>query len=239
MYGKLYLIPTPIDGESKLCEENFTLLKDACENKYKSVFVMEDPKPARRAWIRFGLDRSFIDEFIYYNEQTRTEVLPSLISELKNGKNVYLMSDCGLPAFCDPGVLLVDQCHKMGIQVTAGKFNNSVILALALSGFSHKMFNFYGFIPRKQPDRGLELKKFIEEKKTSILMDTPYRLEKLLVEINETEQKYRISNTYTLALDLNKPTELVLRGKINSLRKNLANGQKYEFILVRGEPETM
>ena len=64
---------------------------------------MEDPKPARRAWIRFGLDRKFIDNFVYYNEQTRIDILEDLVKELKSGKNVYLLSDCGLPAFCDPG----------------------------------------------------------------------------------------------------------------------------------------
>ena len=104
MSGKLYLIPTPIDGESRLCKENFDLIEKACINKEKSIFVMEDPKTARRAWIRFGFNREFINEFVYYNEQTRSDTLEELIKGLRSGKDVYLMSDCGPPAFCDPGV---------------------------------------------------------------------------------------------------------------------------------------
>ena len=144
MSGILYLIPTPIDGESKLAVENFELLRLACDNSDRSVFVMEDPKPARRAWLRFGLDREFIDQFIYYNEQTRSNLVQELVQQLKNGKNIYMMSDCGLPAFCDPGADLVDACHKSNLTVTAGKFNNSISLALALSGFNHNKFKFFG-----------------------------------------------------------------------------------------------
>jgi len=235
MSGKLYLIPTPIDGESRLCNENFDLLMNACLNKERSIFVMEDPKPARRAWIRFGLDREFIDEFVYYNEQTRSEVLEELVNKLKSGKDVYLMSDCGLPAFCDPGVRLVDRCHDLGIQVTSGKFNNSIVLALALSGFSHDKFNFYGFAPRKSPERERGILDFIRCSKTSILMDTPYRMEKLLGEIFELERINKISGTYLLAMNLNKPEECLIRGKISSIRSNLSEGQKSEFILVSGE----
>tara|TARA_B100000925_G_C21995290_1_gene468639 strand:+ start:66 stop:776 length:711 start_codon:yes stop_codon:yes gene_type:complete len=235
MYGKLYLIPTPIDGESKLCTENFNLLSEACLNEKVSTFVVEDPKPARRAWIRFGLDRKFIENFVYYNEQTRQAVLKELIEELKSGKNVYLMSDCGIPAFCDPGVELVDLCHKKGIKVTAGKFNNSVILALACSGFSHKKFNFFGFAPRKSPEREREILEFLTCRQTSILMDTPYRMDKLLTEIRTIEKAKGISSTYVLAMDLNKATEVIIRGNIDKIKSQITQGKKYEFILVRGE----
>ena len=61
---------------------------------------MEDPKPARRAWIRFGLDRKFIDEFVYYNEQTRGEILEELIKGLKSGKKIYtFLVIVGFPPF--------------------------------------------------------------------------------------------------------------------------------------------
>ena len=239
MKGSLYLIPTPIDGESSLGEENLNLLKKACENKERSLFIVEDPKPARRAWIRFGLDRSFIDDFIYFNEQTHKEILESIVSDISQGKNAYLLSDCGLPAFCDPGTDLVDACHKKGIRVTAGKFNNSVVLALALSGFSHERFEFFGFLPRKSPEREDELKRFVQSKKTSILMDTPYRLSKVLDELLISEKTNGISRTYLIACDLNKTTELVFRGGISSVRQKLQNLGKKEFVLVSAWPRSI
>ena len=43
------------------------------------------------------------------------------------------MSDCGLPAFCDPGADLVNACHHAGLTVTSGKIQNSVILVTGAS----------------------------------------------------------------------------------------------------------
>ena len=227
MKGVLTLVPIPIDEISQILEDNKKTLKDAFEKK--DLILVEEAKPCRKKWLHFGLPREAIEEFIIYNEHTRDELAPEILQALKKGKNAFLMSDCGLPAFCDPGVELVDLCHKSGIKVTSTSFSNSVILAVALSGFPHKKFNFEGFLSKKSPERRAELLKILDNPRMSIVMDTPYRLGKLLSEINELNTQ----RTIFLAMDLNNPTEELVRGSIDKIIKKVEN-QKREFILIIG-----
>jgi len=230
--GTLYLIPTPIDERNVLSPDAFALLENACKNEAdKSVFVVEDHRPGRRKWIRFGLPREFIDGFILYNEQNYQDSCEQLISHLLSGKNVYLMSDAGLPAFCDPGRLLVQRSHDRKIRVTATSFGNSVILALALSGFNHDQFFFLGFPPRKTEERLNFLTNAAEHDCTSVMMDTPYRLNKLLSELASIENNLKLHREYFLALDLNKESELLIRGSLAHLLRVLPPSLKSEFVL--------
>ena len=65
-----------------------------------------------------------------------------------------MMSDAGLPAFCDPGEHSIEECHHKKIKIKFSTFENSTTLALAMSGFSHQQFVFHGFPPKKgQIDR--------------------------------------------------------------------------------------
>src|SRR5690606_25080014 len=137
-------------------------------------FAIEDLKPGRRRWLRWGLPREQVEKFVLYNEHTRDEAIDILLGELKRGRDVYLMSDAGLPAFCDPGQQLVDRAHLNGITVTATPFANSIALAMALSGYSHDRFVFEGFIPIKEPQRAKTLQEIAAEKRPIIVMETPY-----------------------------------------------------------------
>ncbi|MBT4790841.1 MAG: hypothetical protein HON90_04670, partial [Halobacteriovoraceae bacterium] len=183
MKGKLILIPTPIDDESPLCTIAKQRLEQAVLND--DLIMVEEAKAGRRRWLHFGLPRETIADFILYNEHTRGEISSDIIKKISNGKNAYLMSDCGLPAFCDPGQELVELCHQHKIRVTATPFANSIALAIAVSGFPHNKFIFEGFISAKKEIRHKELKRILNQKEVSIIMDTPYRLEKLLREITE------------------------------------------------------
>lgn len=224
--GKLILVPTPIDDESPLEPTALGLLKQAVSDK-KSIICVEDAKPGRRRWLHWGLPREAIDEFVLFNEHTRREEQPQLIEKLSSGYDVYLMSDGGLPAFCDPGKELVNACHESNIKVTSTPFSNSVSLAMALSGFDHEKFVFQGFLPAKKEERARALKELVKEKRTQVLMDTPYRMVKLLNELSETCPDRELF----LAMDLNQPKERLLRGKASLLAKNL-DGLKAEFILI-------
>ncbi len=228
MKGKLTLVPTPIDNHSPLEQTAFEELKKGLERG--DIIAVEEAKTCRRRWIRWGLPREAVDGFELYNEHTREETAPKLLAALKKGKNVFMMSDCGLPAFCDPGKLLVGLCHEAGIKVTSTPYSNSVTLALALSGLDHERFIFEGFVPRRNPERSKVLKDALSRAETSIIMDTPYRLEKLLEEMKSIDSKREVF----LAMDLNKEEEELIRGPLGSIK---APKDKKEFVLVIG-PET-
>lgn len=228
MKGKLTLIPTPIDEYSKLNVESFALLNEAIQtDKDNSIFVVEDIKPGRKRWLNFGLPREAIENFWTLNEHTFKEVTPKLIQELIIGKNVFLMSDGGLPAFCDPGKELVYQAHKKNIKVSSGPFFNSVILALALSGLAHHQFQFLGFLPLDNNERTKMLKEIAKAKMTTIIMDTPYRLKRLLEELASELMNKEIF----LAMDLNSPEEELILGTPKKVLDSV-NNFKREFIII-------
>ncbi len=229
MKGILTLVPTPIDEVNPLEQVAYKQLKEAYElKKEKTIFAIEDLKAGRRRWIRWGLSREIVNDFVLYNEHTYEKESVALLSYLKKGFDVFLMSDGGLPAFCDPGRRLVDLCHKSQVRVTSTPFPHSISLALALSGFSHKSFWFEGFLPAKKEFREKRWKELIENEATLVLMDTPYRLVKTLEELKTNLKRKR---EVFLALDLNSEDEELFRGGPNQIIKKLKN-KKREFVLI-------
>ena len=223
----LILVPTPIQDEHPLEPVASKLLLDECM-KENVILLVEEHKVARQRWIKWGLPREAIEKFILFNEHTQDKILSDVMKELKSGKTAYLMSDCGLPAFCDPGQKLVDSCHKQNVKVTATPFANSIALALALSGFSHSRFIFSGWAPVKEPERSDWMKAELKKPETQIWMETPYRLQKLLGDIAQTKTQRELF----FAMDLGAPSEKLVRGKAEALMKVLSDDQKREFVLV-------
>lgn len=232
-HGTLTLIPTPITEGGVLEPKAFEILLHASTaERANSIFVIEDLKPGRKRWLGFSLPREIVEEFVLYNEHTTKTVCVELLQALKSGKNVFLMSDGGLPAFYDPGVELVDLCHEHNIKVTATPFFNSIALALALSGLSHKKFWFEGFLPLDGQERVNTYKYLLSLKNTSILMDTPYRLKRVLEEMRNQWGASR--KTVFLAMDLGSENEELRRGKPAELLSKI-NDFKREFVIVISE----
>lgn len=231
--GTLTLIPTPLSEEGELEPRAFRLLNEAATNEREnSVFVIEDLKPGRRRWLGFKLPRECVESFVLYNEHTAQTVSKELLAELQKGKNVFLMSDGGLPAFYDPGVELVNLCHQNKIRVTSTPFFNSVSLALALSGFSHRKFWFEGFLPIDSEERAKAIKNILNLKTTAIVMDTPYRLKRVLEEFQSAWGSSK--KKLFVAMDLNAETEELQRGTPKELL-SVINDVKREFVLIVSE----
>lgn len=225
--GELILVPTPIQEDHPLeSVARERLLADAL--KENIILCVEEHKVGRQRWLKWGLPREAIEKFVLFNEHTQSKIQGDLIRELKSGKTIYLLSDCGLPAFCDPGQSLVDACHRNQLKVTSTPYPNSISLALALSGFSHQSFVFSGFVPIKEPERSEWMKKELKRPETLIWMETPYRLKKLIEELD----KVKIEREIFLGCDLGGAEESLLRGSTASLLKRLEGQDKREFVMV-------
>lgn len=224
---ELILVPTPIQDDLPLEPVALMRLKEDAL-KEDVLILVEEHKVGRQRWLKWGLPREAIERFVLFNEHTQVKMQDEIIKLIKGGKRAYLLSDCGLPAFCDPGQLLVNACHKNRIKVTATPYPNSISLAVALSGFPHETFVFSGFVPVKEPDRSSWIKKELKRSETLVWMETPYRLKKLVEELKESGTKREIF----LALDLGSSTELLLRGGAESVGQQLAGDGKREFVLV-------
>lgn len=223
----LILVPTPLQDDLPL--ETVALEKLRADSLLENVIILvEEHKVARQRWLKWGLPRETIEKFILFNEHTQEKLAPEILREIKSGKKAYLLSDCGLPAFCDPGQKLVDACHKQGIKVTATPFPNSIALAVALSGFSHERFTFCGFVPVKMPERANWMKQELKRSEMMIWMETPYRLDKMLMDLVDL----KLERELFLALDLGAPNEQLVRGNAKKLKEVLKAESKREFVLV-------
>jgi 16S rRNA (cytidine1402-2'-O)-methyltransferase len=225
----LILIPTPLQDDLPLETVALNLLRENCLNE-NIVLLVEEHKVARQRWLKWGLPREAIEKFVLFNEHTQKETMPDVLKKLRVGMDVYLMSDCGLPAFCDPGQVLVEACHKQNIKVTSTPFPNSIALSISLSGFSHQSFVFSGFVPVKEPERSSWMKKELKRPETLVWMETPYRLKKLLEEVAVIEMKREVF----LALDLGSSAEQLIRGKAEKIASMIVDKEKREFVLLIG-----
>jgi 16S rRNA (cytidine1402-2'-O)-methyltransferase len=224
----LTLVPTPL--QERLPLEPVALARlQAATLELKTLILVEEHKSARIRWLHWGLPRECIDRFICYNEHTDEKLLPEIMTKLKLGIPAVLLSDGGLPAFCDPGRNLVDACHDAGIRVSATPFPNSIALAVALSGFDHREFHFCGFLPAETTERKKALERISRFPCPLVLMDTPYRFQALLSDIAGSPLK---SRKVFVATELNGEAEALHRGKIEELLRKTAGVKKPEFVVV-------
>ncbi len=142
-------------------------------------------------------------------------------------KNVALVSDCGTPGFCDPGAALINLCRKNKVEVRTLPGASSLMGLLSLSGERINQFIFRGFLPAENEARAAEIKKLKTEKRAVVLMDTPYRLKKLLSELTEAMPTRRA----LLTCDLTQETEVVVEAQVKDLSAKLVK-DKAEFMLL-------
>lgn len=233
--GKLFLVPTSIAEKGDLSNFKRQRLIQAFEDQ--DLICVEDMKPARRRWLAWELPREAIEKFVSFNEHTQEKLAKDMVEELKRGRNIFLMSDGGMPAFCDPGRPLIERCHDQGLEVQCLDTDNSLIAALSLSGFSFDEFVFLGFPPQKSQQR----KEFFEvldsrlasraEKKVFAFMDTPYRLNKVLLEMKEG---ITCRPQMSISLNICRDDQATFRGDIDQMLKNLKDIKAEFVVVIRG-----
>jgi len=183
-------------------------------------FVVENVKASRRFFR--ALDPTFpIDSFDWVTQEADGSYdLNSIISAWKAGKGWGLLSDAGYPAIGDPGSVVVEAAHTLGIRVRVLPGSCSFLLALAGSGLGGQNFAFRGYAPIEASERKLTIKAWEVESRrlnqTQICMDTPYRngnLWKSLLEDLSANTKL------CLALDLEGEQETILTKTVSDWRK--------------------
>lgn len=185
--GKIYLIPTPLgpnaDWNAELPNTNQSIIDGI------DYFVVENVRTARRFLARCNLTRA-IDQltFAELNEHTPMADVEQLLNPLlRDGKNIGVMSEAGLPCVADPGAWLVAAAHRRGIEVCPLCGPNSMTLALMASGANGQSFAFNGYLPVKPAERTQAIRRYerraLTERQTQIFIETPYRNRKLFDEL--------------------------------------------------------
>ncbi|MDR1610637.1 MAG: 16S rRNA (cytidine(1402)-2'-O)-methyltransferase [Candidatus Symbiothrix sp.] len=227
--SKLYLVPTPVGNLEDMTFRALRILKEV------EVILAEDTRTTGFLLKHFDIKNKMLSHHKFNEHQT----VEGIVSRIKAGESVALVSDAGTPGISDPGFLLVRECISQGVEVECLPGATAFVPALVDSGLPAERFVFEGFLPQKK-GRQSRLKELAEETRTMIFYESPFRVVKTLTQLSEylgAERKASVSR------EISKLHEQTVRGALNELISYFTqNEPRGEFVLVvagkaRSNPE--
>jgi 16S rRNA (cytidine1402-2'-O)-methyltransferase len=222
--GKIYLVPVPIGNLGDITLRALDLIKSA------EVIAAEDTRKTRSLLQHYQIPAPRLLSLHKYNEKQR---LTEIISTLKSGVDVYVVTDAGSPGISDPSMLLIQHAIQENIIVVPLPGATALIPALTASGLDTNCFQFLGFLPRKPKDRKIMLKRIASYPGTSILYEAPHRLRETLEYLFNDCGKRKIC----LAREISKLYEEFIRGDLETILNTYSIREQGEFVIVLGAAE--
>ena len=238
MTGTLYLIATPIGNMEDITLRAIKILNEVdillCEDTRHTGLLV---KYGKELISNFKFQISKQDQkskfeklkLLSYYEHNEIERIPEVITLLKQGKDIGLVSDAGTPLISDPGYKLVRECLKYKIKVVPVPGPSSILAALTASGLPTNRFTFLGYLPKKEGKRIKEIERLKNKETmgTIIFFETKERLQETLNIILETLGDIEI----VICRELTKLHEEIWRGKVNEALIHFQN-PKGEFVII-------
>ena len=185
MSAKLYLIPCPI-GENAPIEMLPISIKTTITNT--NFFIVEHEKEARR-FIKKVCPNKIQSKLKLFplNKHTSVTEMVNYLDPCKFGENMGLISDAGCPAIADPGAIIVEKAHQLGIKVKPLVGPSAILMAMMSSGMNGQNFAFNGYVPINKSDRKKNIKdlesRSQKQNQSQIFIEAPYRNEKLFMDL--------------------------------------------------------
>lgn len=217
--GKLIIVPTPIGNLEDITLRAIRILKET------DLIFAEDTRVTKKLLNHLEIQKN-VHPFHAHNEH---KSLSNAIDKIKTNTMTVLVSDAGTPGISDPGFLLVRECLSNNIEIECLPGPAALIPAIVASGFPCDRFVFEGFLPHKK-GRQTRLKAIAEEKRTTILYESPHRLVKCLGQIAEFLGE---DKSVCVARELTKMYEEFQRGTALEVQKHYENHPpKGEIVIV-------
>jgi 16S rRNA (cytidine1402-2'-O)-methyltransferase len=215
----LYLVPTPIGNLEDITLRAKRIL---CE---VDLLIAEDTRNSSVLLKAIGSSVRMKS----YHDHNEAKVSENLIEFLKSGKSIALISDAGTPGIADPAFYIVREAIKNGIKVVSLPGPSAFITALVASGLPCERFVFENFLPPKSAKRIRIFEGHKGEKRTVIFYESPYRIIKVLEELDSVFGDIPL----VVARELTKVFEEFIRGTAKSVLKNFENRTpKGEFVVL-------
>ena len=215
--ASLYLIPTPIGN---LEDITFRALKTL---ETVDLILCEDTRESSKLLNHFHIRKKLVSCHEYNEEKIKDYV----ISELKNGKNIGLITDQGSPVVSDPGYVVSRAVIDANFNVIALPGATAFVPALTSSGLAPSPFLFYGFLQTKESKIRKELNSLKKIPYTMIFYEAPHRLQKTL----ECMLDVFGDRNMSIHREISKLHEEICRGTIRELIP-IASELKGEFVLI-------
>jgi len=169
----LYFVATPIGNLKDISFRAIETLNSveiiACEDTRKSLILLNHYNIKKR--------------LIAYHKNNEYTSSNGIIELLKQGKNIAVISDSGMPIISDPGNILVQKLIENNLEYTIIPGANASLSALILSGFNPEKFTFIGFLPEKNKEKTALLENIKNYETTLIFYVSPYDLFKNIEDI--------------------------------------------------------
>lgn len=205
--SKLYICPTPIGNLEDITLRTVRILKEV------DVVAAEDTRRTIKLMNHLEIKKPLIS-LHEHNEDGKSE---SIISMVKEGKNVALVSDAGMPGISDPGEILIRKAIEEEVEVITLPGPSAFIVALVNSGLSTSRFTFIGFLDRTSKNRVKELEDLKNKTETLIIYESPHRIKNTLKDIYKILGNRKI----VLARELTKIHEEYIRMDIKDMLENI------------------
>ena len=216
----LFVVPTPIGNLEDITLRAIRILQEA------DTVVCEDTRQTVKLLSHLKISKPLIS----FYTQNQLKRIPQIISLLKQGKNIALVSDCGTPAISDPGYYLIKEALNNNITVVPLPGACALITALVGSGLATDSFIFLGFLRKKTGKMKKELELAKQTDKTIVFYESPHRILKTL---DVCKEVFGDNANVVLARELTKKFEEFIRGSISEVIGNLSNRQILgEFVVV-------
>ena len=222
----LYIVGTPIGNLNDLSFRATNILKNV------SLIACEDTRQTKKLLSKF----KFTNNLTSFNQHNSLNKIPIIINHLKSGESIALVSDAGMPSICDPGEDLIKDAKLNGINIVCIPGPSAAITALVSSGFPSSKFIFEGFLPKKNSERTKILLEVSKNEKTTIIFESPHRLMRLLIELEEHcggDREIQVSR------ELTKKFEENISCNIKEVR-NFFDGKKIcgeITVVIKGKPK--
>jgi 16S rRNA (cytidine1402-2'-O)-methyltransferase len=227
--GILYLIATPIGNLSDITYRAVETLRSL------EVLACEDTRRTGRLLKHLGIH---VNRLIIANSHTEAHAAAEIVELLKQGINVGLVTDAGMPGISDPGERVANAVIESGEKLTVIPGSSAPVSALVVSGLSADRYVMEGFLPRKGKERSHCLERIALEESTSVMLESPKRIGATLDELADICGKNRKA---VVVRELTKLHEEISRGSLEELSEKFKDGTKGEIVLLvsgASPPET-
>ncbi|HOJ25540.1 MAG TPA: 16S rRNA (cytidine(1402)-2'-O)-methyltransferase [Bacteroidales bacterium] len=218
----LRVVPTPIGNLEDITIRSLNYFKQA------DLVICEDTRSANRLFRMLDIDL-FDKKFLSYHKDNEHRIVDMLINEIQIYTFPVLLSEAGMPAISDPGYLLIRNCIKAGLEIEVIPGASAVLVALVGSGLPCDKFHFEGFLPTKS-GRKQRLEFIKNYPFTSVIYESPYRINKTLQEMLEF---FSPDHPIAIGRELTKMHEEFIRGQLSEIIEQTKDKKwKGEIVLV-------
>lgn len=196
--GTLAVIATPIGNLNDMTKRSIEALRSA------DLVVCEDTRVTKRLLDHNGITANVVS----VHQHSHARKIEAVVSALKAGQNVALVTDAGTPGISDPGGVLVAAAYDAGAKVVAVPGPSAVTAALSVCGLPTDRFRFFGFLPHKKGRETL-LKEIVAAEETVAFYESPHRVMKTLGRLKDLLPNERV---VVVCRELTKVFEETVRG---------------------------